>query len=160
MTTDSNETPEAPKSLARIFCYRFFFPPEAEDINGHVNNVEYVRKLQEAAIAHTHQNGWHTEELQEHGWTWVVRSHKIEYLRSCRAGEPIALYTWVHDFKKIRSLRRYRFVRESDGAILAEAETDWIFLDFNRGRPVAIPDSVRAIYSVIPEDEEKTIGKS
>jgi acyl-CoA thioester hydrolase len=122
--------------------------------------VEYVRMLQESAIAHTHHNGWHTEKLREHGWTWVVRSHQIEYLQPCMAGEPVAVYTWVHTFKKIRSIRRYRFIRESDGVVLAEAETDWIFLDFVRGRPVAIPAEVLAAYAVVPEEEEKTIGNA
>ena len=69
----------------RIFRYPFVFPPEAEDENRHVNNVEYVRMLQESAIAHTRQNGWAPEELHERGWTWVVRSHFIEYLQPCRA---------------------------------------------------------------------------
>ena len=138
----------------RIFRYPFVFPPEAEDENRHVNNIEYVRKLQEAAIAHTLQNGWSPGELHEHGWTWVVRSHFIEYLQPCRAGEEIAILTWVSSFKKIRSLRKYRFVRTSDGAVLANAETDWVFLDFHKGRPVSIPPEVLAAYVVVPEEEE------
>ena len=138
----------------RIFRYPFVFPPEAEDENRHVNNIEYVRKLQEAAIAHTLQNGWSPGELHEHGWTWVVRSHFIEYLQPCRAGEEIAILTWVSSFKKIRSLRKYRFVRTADGAVLANAETDWVFLDFHKGRPVSIPPEVLAAYVVVPEEEE------
>ena len=138
----------------RIFRYPFVFPPEAEDENRHVNNIEYVRKLQEAAIAHTLQNGWSPGELHEHGWTWVVRSHFIEYLQPCRAGEKIEVLTWVSSFKKIRSLRKYCFVRTADGAVLANAETDWVFLDLHKGRPVAIPPEVLAAYVVVPEEEE------
>ena len=55
------------KSPLRVYAHRFSFPPEAEDENHHVNNVEYVRMLQESAIAHTRQNGWAPEELHEHG---------------------------------------------------------------------------------------------
>ena len=102
-----------------IYCHRFAFSAEAQDDNQHVNNIEYVRMLQESAIAHTRQNGWAPEELYARGWTWVVRSHFIEYLKPCRAGEEIALYTWAASFKKIRSLRRYRFVRVADRAVLA-----------------------------------------
>ena len=145
------------KEPVRVFRYPFVFPPEAEDENRHVNNIEYVRKLQEAAIAHTLQNGWSPDELHEHGWTWVVRSHFIEYLQPCRAGEGIEILTWVSSFKKIRSLRKYRFVRTSDGAVLANAETDWVFLDFHKGRPVSIPKDVLAAYVVVPEEEERNI---
>ena len=145
------------KVPVRVFRYPFVFPPEAEDENRHVNNIEYVRRLQEAAIAHTRQNGWAPEELHDRGWTWVVRSHFIEYLQPCRAGEEIAIDTWVANFKKIRSLRKYRFVRVADGAVLAEARTDWVFLDFRQGRPRAIPPEVLSAYVVVPEQEEPNI---
>ena len=145
------------KAPVRVYGHRFSFPPEAEDENRHVNNIEYVRRLQEAAIAHTRQNGWAPEELHERGWTWVVRSHFIEYLQPCRAGEAIEIHTWVANFKKIRSLRKYRFVRVADGAVLATAQTDWVFLDFRKGRPMAIPAEVLSAYVVVPEEEERSI---
>ncbi len=145
------------KSPVRVYAHRFAFPPEAEDENHHVNNVEYVRMLQEAAIAHTWQNGWAPEELHGRGWTWVVRSHFIEYHQPCQAGEEIALHTWVADFHRIRSRRKYRFVRVADGAVLADARTEWVFLDFRTGRPIAIPPEIRAAYAVVPEEEERTI---
>ena len=145
------------KNPVRIFHYPFVFPPEAEDENQHVNNIEYVRMMQESAIAHTRVNGWTPEELRARGWTWVARSHFIEYLQPCRAGEEIAIHTWVADFRKIRSLRKYRFVRVADGAVLAAARTDWVFLDFHKGRPLAIPPEVLAAYVIVPEDEEKNI---
>lgn len=142
------------KDPVRVYTHRLVFPPEAEDENRHVNNIEYVRLLQESAIAHTRQNGWTPEELHSRGWTWVVRSHFIEYLQPCRAGEPIAVQTWVANFQKIRSLRKYRFVRESDDALLATAQTSWVFLNLRTGRPVAIPPEVLAAYQVVPEAEE------
>lgn len=143
------------KDPVRIYCHRFAFPPEAEDENRHVNNLEYVRMLQEAAIAHTRQNGWTPEELRKHGWTWVVRSHFIEYHQPCQPGQAIALYTWVANFQRIRSLRKYRFVRVVDGAILAAARSEWVFMDFRKARPMAIPPEILSAYAVVPEEEEE-----
>jgi acyl-CoA thioester hydrolase len=140
------------KTPVRVFRYPFTFPPEAEDANQHVNNVEYVRLLQDSAIAHTRQNGWTPEELHENGWTWMVRSHYIEYLQPARAGEELAVDTWVASFKRIRSVRKYRFVRLSDGAILARAETDWVFVNFRTGRPVPIPPEVLTAYTIVTGD--------
>ena len=54
-------------------------------------------------------------------------------------------------------LRKYRFVRVADGAVLANARTDWVFLDFHKGRPMAIPPEVLAAYVVVPENEESGI---
>ena len=48
-------------------------------------------------------------------------------------------------------------MRVADGAVLAEARTDWVFLDFRRGRPMAIPPEVLGAYVVVPEEAEKHI---
>ena len=143
------------KGVCRV---RFAFGEEARDLNGHVNNIEYVRKMQDAAGAHVGAAGWPMERLLAEGKSWVVRWHRIEYLRSCAIGEPVVVCTWVRDFRRIRSLRRYRFLRESDGAVLAEAETEWVFLDVASRRPARIPDAFMEIFPPIPEEEEKNIG--
>lgn len=142
-----------------VLRVRFAFPASSEDLNEHVNNVEYVRMMQEAAIAHVDEVGWPTEKLREEGLTWVVREHRIGYRKPCFAGEAVSLYTWVHDFQRFRSRRRYRFVRESDGALLAEAETEWVFLDFRRGRPSAIPAEFQALCPPVAEADEAAIGR-
>lgn len=141
-----------------VLRVRFAFPASSEDLNEHVNNTEYVRMMQEAAIAHVDAVGWPTEKLREDGLTWVVHSHRIEYRRPCFAGEPLSLYTWVRDYRRFRSTRRYRFVRDADAALLAEAETEWVFLDFRRGRPASIPDTFPDLCPVVPETAEASIG--
>ena len=152
---ESGNEMRAPVAVLR---WRFAFTPEEEDVNGHVNNIEYVRRMQEISIKHIGRNGWGMEKLLAGRHTWVVREHRIEYLRACRAGEPIALYTWVHDFQRIRSHRRYRFVRESDGAVLARAETEWVYFDLDRQRPVSVPEEFLAIFQAMGEEAERLIG--
>ena len=141
------------KEPARIYRYPYIFPPEAEDENRHVNNVAYVQLLQDSAITHTRQNGWTPEELHERGWTWIVRTHFIEYLQPALAGDEIVVETWVAHFKRIRSTRKYRFLRPADGATLARAETNWVFLDFKAGRPIPIPPEVLSAYQVVPDGD-------
>ena len=142
-----------------LLCLRFAFPAASEDLNEHVNNIEYVRMMQEVAIAHVEALGWPPERMREDGVTWVVRSHHVEYRKPCFAGERISLWTWVHDFQRFRSRRRYRFVRDSDGALLAEAETEWVFFDFVRGRPAQIPSDFQLKCPATPEEAEASIGK-
>jgi acyl-CoA thioester hydrolase len=52
------------------------------------------------------------------------------------------------NFRKVRSLRRYRFIRVADQTVLAEGETDWVFVDAATGRPQAIPDEIRKAFGV------------
>lgn len=129
-------------------------PESAIDINGHVNNVQYVQWMQEAAMAHSASLGWPTERFLAFGKTWIIRSHSIEYYHSAYAGEPIDILTWVADFQKIRSLRKYKFVRPADGVVLAKAETVFIFCNLKTGRPVSIPDEVQQAYPLIAQKDE------
>lgn len=126
---------------------------KAVDENGHVNNVQYVQWMQDAAVAHSERAGC-TRLTREAGATWVARSHTIEYLRPAFRDERITVLTWVTNWRKVRSLRRYRFVRESDGAVLARGETDWVFVDAATGRPRNIPDEVAGVFVLVPPDQE------
>jgi acyl-CoA thioester hydrolase len=131
------------------FQYDFDVPAGAIDGNGHVNNVEYVRWMQEAAVRHFESAGG--EPLMDAaGATWVVRSHHVEYLRPALAGERIRVRTWVHDFRRVMSLRKYEFSRATDGTALARGETEWVFVDTATGRPKSIPAELQAIFAAQP----------
>lgn len=126
---------------------------KALDENGHVNNVQYVQWMQDAAVEHSDRTGC-TRLTREAGAMWVARSHTIEYLRPAFQDERITVLTWVSNWRKVRSLRKYRFVREADGALLARGETDWVFVDATTGRPRNIPVEVAGAFVLVPPDQE------
>ncbi len=129
-------------------------PESAIDVNGHVNNVQYVQWMQDAAMAHSAALGWPTQRFLALGRTWIIRSHTIEYFHSAYAGDRIEILTWVTDFQKIRSSRQYKFIRPADGTVLAKAATVFIFCDLHTGRPISIPLEVQQAYPLItPENE-------
>lgn len=115
-------------------------PSAAIDENGHVNNVVYVQWMQDIAVEHYASAGGVT--AQGENATWVVREHKVEYLQPAFAGQEIEIRTWVEDARRVRSLRKYEFVRKADGAVLVRGETDWVFVDTRSGRPLPIPQAV------------------
>lgn len=119
-------------------------PADVIDENGHVNNVAYVQWMQEIAVEHYASIGG--IEVQGNDATWFVREHRIEYLLPAFAGEEIEIRTWVENVRRVRSLRRYEFIRRSDGRLLVRGETDWVFVDTRTGRPRAIPPEVAAIF--------------
>lgn len=128
------------------FALEIEVPAAAIDALGHVNNVAYVQWMQDAATAHADQSGC-TAATKADGAAWVVRSHRIEYLRPAFVGEKIRIRTWVADVRRAFSLRRYEFVRTADETLLATAETDWVYLDRASGRPKSIPAAVSALFA-------------
>jgi len=139
--------------LSRVHEYEITVDPSAIDANGHANNVEFVRWMQEAAVAHADARGL-TAATRDSGATWVVRSHRIEYAKPAFAGDRVRVLTWVADFRRAFSLRRYRFIRVSDGALLARGETDWVFVDVAGRRPKSVPEGLKSMLELPPLDWE------
>ena len=139
--------------ITPIYTYELTVPVAALDGNGHVNNVNYVQWMQEAAIRHYESIGGLPPTLAA-GATWVVRSHRIEYLRPAFEGECIEVRTWVVNIRRARSLRRYRFIRKSDGKLLVKGETDWVFVDAATGAPRLIPDEIAGLFTLLPDEGE------
>src|SRR6187397_3025535 len=112
--------------MTAIFRHPITVTPEAIDRLGHVNNVVYVQWMQDAAVSHSNSVGC-TQASRDLGAHWVARTHQIEYLRPAFEGDELHVLTWVGDFRKVRSVRKYKFVRTKDEVVLATAETDWVY---------------------------------
>lgn len=129
----------------------------AIDANGHVNNVQYVQWMQDAAMHHSASLGWPYERYVELGATWIIRSHSIEYLHSSYLGDKLTVYTWIEQIKKFRSRRNFKFYRAEDDTVIARASTVFIFCDIASGRPRSIPPEVQQCYIVLGEEFEPPI---
>ena len=104
--------------------------PEDIDANGHVNNVVYLRWIQDVAIAHWCARASAEEQAR---WAWVVRRHEIDYLRPLKPGDPARALTWVGE---PHGPRFDRFVRiEGPRGTCAASRTEWVLLDGISGRP-------------------------
>ena len=131
--------------ISSIYSKAFLIPISAIDQNGHVNNVAYVQWMQDIAVEHYAAIGG--MEVQGQDATWVVREHRIEYFLPAFAGEEIVIKTWVENMRRVRSLRKYEFIRKSDGKILVQGETDWVFVDARTGKPLPIPEEVSRVFT-------------
>jgi acyl-CoA thioester hydrolase len=131
--------------------------PEDIDRNDHVNNVVYVRWMQDLALRHARSTGGLEATLAE-GATWVVRSHHVEYRRPAGHEDAIEGLTWVAELGTDRSLRRFLFRRVADDVVLVRAETQWVCVDAQSGRPRRIPEVVKDCFVVLPEFDPRSGG--
>ena len=104
---------------------------------GHVNNVVYVRWVQEVAAAH-----WeHSAPLElKSKYAWVVLRHEIEYKNPAFLNDDITGLTWVGEHNGARFDRYVKI--QCDNRVLAEAKTTWCLLDAKSFRPIRIPDEI------------------
>lgn len=109
------------------------------DAYGHVNAPNYLRYMQEAAMEASAAVGYDEARYLTLGSLWLIRETDIEYLAPLRYGDSVAVTTWVEDFRRVRSRRRYEFVKVGTDERVAQAATDWVYIDRTSGQPAHIP---------------------
>jgi len=115
------------------------------DVLGHVNNVTYLRWVQDVAVAH-----WESAApLEDQARTrWIVLRHEIDYKQPARLGDTVLARTWVGTATRLRFERFTELVRAADGVVLASARTLWCPVDAGTLRPAAVSGEVRRVFAV------------
>ncbi|MCC6801914.1 MAG: acyl-CoA thioesterase [Anaerolineae bacterium] len=124
------------------------------DAYGHVNNANYLRYMQEAALDASAAVGYDEARYNEMGHIWLIRETNIEYLRPLRFGDSVEVTTWVGDFRRVRSRRMYELHSVSSGELVAKASTDWVYIERASGRPARVPDEMIAAFLPDGQPEE------
>jgi acyl-CoA thioester hydrolase len=114
------------------------------DRQGHVNNVAFVRYVQDVAVAHWRSTA--PAEVQA-AYTWVVRRHELDYLRPAFAGEELLLRTWVGEPSGATWERFTEILRGGEDKPLVTARTVWVLLDAATGRPRRVDPSFVARFT-------------
>jgi acyl-CoA thioester hydrolase len=140
--------------MPAIYCHSHVVRDDEIDGLGHVNNLHYLKWMQDAAVAHSTAVGWPTERYQSIGTAFVVRAHRIEYRRPAFVHEKLEIRTWVSDFSKVTSLRKYQVFRPHDGQVLAIGETDWAFMGLAPYVPRRLTPELVAAFQLVPPEEE------
>jgi acyl-CoA thioester hydrolase len=112
---------------------------------GHVSNLVYLRWVLEVAMGHSRSLGWDHAQYRELGAVFVVRRHEIDYLGQVTSGQTLSAETWVDDWKLASCIRKTELIRE--GKVVARAATTWAMISFASGRPIKIPDELRAKFA-------------
>ena len=131
-----------------MFVHSFDVSPSDIDGLGHVNNIAYLRWIQEIAVAHSAALGFDFERYGRLGAVFVVRRHEVDYLRPVLRGDRIEARTWIDSAMAAKCLRATELLRVSDGERVAKAMTTWGYVDALTGRPTRIPEEVRTAFGM------------
>ena len=118
-------------------------PEDIDELN-HVNNVVYLRWVQDVATAHWRVLATPAEQKEV---AWVAVRHEIDYLRPAVPGDGIIARTWVGAADGLRFERHTEILRARDRKVLARARTVWCPIDARTGRPKEVPPDLRARFS-------------
>lgn len=116
------------------------FRVSASDIDhmGHVNNVAYVKWVQDVALAHWKAEA--TAEMQER-YAWIIVWHELEYKKQAFENEEINATTWVGNWTHV-TCDRYVEIKRGDDVLL-NSKAVWCIVDLSTNRPCKIPKELK-----------------
>ena len=126
--------------------------PDIDEL-GHVNNVVYLRWVQDVAVAHWRAVATAAQQAEV---AWVVVRHEIDYKHAARLGDAVIARTWVGTASTNTFERHTEILRARDRRLLARARTLWCPVDIRSGRPTRVGSDVRERFSVPSEGDEVT----
>jgi acyl-CoA thioester hydrolase len=124
---------------------------------GRVHPAAYLRYLAHAAVEASTAAGFDPAWYVAAGAMWLVRRSTLEVASPAHGAERLQIETWVEDFRRVRSHRRYR-VRHADGGACLEARTDWVYVDAASGRPRRVPAEFEAAFGLPPGSAQERDG--
>lgn len=107
----------------------------------HVNNATYLNYMEEAGIQAALAFGWSNERMWREGFAIFARQHRIEYRQQAALGDPLAVTTYLSDVKRSNATRHYLVTRADDGALLAQAQSLWVFVSLATNTIMRLPQS-------------------
>ena len=111
------------------------------DLQGHVNNVAYVKWIQDVAVAH-----WlsATTEAEREKFTWVVLRHEIDYKKQAFENEEVTVTTWVGEPTRI-SWERFTEITCGE-SLLVKARSVWCLIDRETSKPTRISLELKELF--------------
>jgi acyl-CoA thioester hydrolase len=112
------------------------------DTAQHVNNATYFNYIEDAGIQVSNVYGWPLARSAAAGFAVIARHHHIEYRQPAVMDDELDIATWASATGRTNANRYYTIRRASDGELLVQAQTLWVWIDLQSRRPIRIPPEV------------------
>jgi len=135
--------------VSHVYTGRVRISHHELDAFGRVYPAAYLRHLAVVAVDASTEAGFDARWYESAGVHWLVRRTTFTLHAPATAGIELVVRTWVEDFRRVRSQRRYE-VRKADGAPILDAVTDWVLVESASGKLRRIPDEVERGFGTAP----------
>lgn len=117
--------------------------PEHLDELNHVNNVTYVKWIQDVSAEHWNETA---SQQMKNDYRWVVRNHNITYYQQAVLHDHILLETYIVDHKGPLSVRSVQMTHNKTGVKLVTSETQWCLVDAKSLKALRITDEIKSLF--------------
>ncbi len=125
-----------------------------DEIN-HVNNVVYLRWVQDVSEAHWRSVA--TPEMLEN-YFWVAIRHELDYKNQSYLDENLVLKTHLIEYGGVRSKRVVKIYKKDTNQLVMQSLTTWILMATATKKPIRIPNNMMELFPLGLISSESEIG--
>ena len=117
-----------------------------------------INYFQDCTTFHSESLGDGIDKVRSEGRAWVLSSWQIVIDRLPSLFEEVDICTQPYDYRGFYG-DRYFYIQDMEGCKIAKANSLWIYMDINTGRPVKIPKEVSDLYGTAEPLEMEYAGR-
>lgn len=105
------------------------------DENEYLKCENFINYFQDCSTFQSEDLGLGLDYLRENRQVWVLTSWQIEIIRYPKLCDRVTVGTMAYDFKSFLGYRNF-FMKDENGEMIAKANSIWVLLSTQTGRPV------------------------
>lgn len=98
-----------------------------------------INYFQDCSIFQSESLGLGVDYLAERRKAWVLSAWQVEVLRYPEIAEAVSVHTWATNFKSMLGERNF-CMKDQAGGRIACANSVWVYMDLEKGRPTRPPE--------------------
>lgn len=120
---------------------------------GLVDNATFIRFTERCAARHADAVGLVADALHAHGVVPVVKRHEISYHRAAKLGDSLTVSSRIVKMSGPEVVRHAQVRLAATGDLVADALSEWLWLEPRLRRPRRAPQSVLEAFGFSPPAE-------
>lgn len=128
------------------------------DSRGRLTETALLDYFQDCSVFQSEESEIGVAFLKEKKLAWILSSWQIGIERLPLLGEAVEIQTWPYKMKGFYGYRNF-VMKDQQGTMLACANSIWILMDLENGRPAKIPDFFGDIYGMEPPLPMEQLGR-
>jgi acyl-CoA thioesterase FadM len=135
--------------VSHVYSARVRVSHHEVDAFGRAYPAALLRHLAATAVDASTAAGFDARWYAQHGVHWLVRRTTFTQHRPTVAEAALEVRTWVEDFRRVRSQRRYA-MQDAEDRVVLDAVTDWVLVESASGKLKRISDEMERGFGVVP----------
>lgn len=120
------------------------------DANQRLTTLGLIDYFQSCSTFQSEDMSVGIDYLNERHLAWIVVSYDVRIERLPKLGEYVHVQTWPYDMKGMFGYRNFAMA-DAEGNRIAYANSLWVLMDMEAGKPTKVPDELAAAYLAVSD---------